>query len=105
MVFSNGRAGLNGEHSPCDAVVPGRILDYIVEQEAKESALSSGVNGQGAVVPEPVHLKWNISPAIGAAIEKASSSNQALIDDIDLSILYVQGFGSERFKKCKPNNM
>jgi carnitine O-acetyltransferase len=29
---NNGRAGINGEHTPADAVIPGRILDDIVKK-------------------------------------------------------------------------
>lgn len=29
---SNGRAGINGEHTPADAVIPGRILDELVKK-------------------------------------------------------------------------
>lgn len=32
IISNNGKAGVNGEHSPCDAVVPGRLMDYIVMQ-------------------------------------------------------------------------
>ena len=32
IVANNGRAGINGEHSPCDAVVPGKVIDYIIEK-------------------------------------------------------------------------
>jgi carnitine O-acetyltransferase len=30
IVSSNGRAGVNGEHTPADAVIPGRMMDYII---------------------------------------------------------------------------
>lgn len=30
IVAPNGRAGVNGEHTPADAVIPGRMMDYIM---------------------------------------------------------------------------
>jgi carnitine O-acetyltransferase len=34
---SNGRAGINGEHTPADAVIPGRILDEIAKKYVSSS--------------------------------------------------------------------
>lgn len=34
IVANNGRAGVNGEHSPADAVIPGRIFQYVIEKFA-----------------------------------------------------------------------
>ncbi len=32
IVANNGRAGINGEHAPADAVIPGAIFDYMIEK-------------------------------------------------------------------------
>ena len=33
VVFNDGRIGCNGEHSPCDALVPAMLVDYAVSHE------------------------------------------------------------------------
>ena len=30
VVLPNGRAGMNGEHSPCDALIPSKLMDYML---------------------------------------------------------------------------
>lgn len=42
IVTSTGRAGVNGEHTPCDAVAPGRLFDLIVAWEGCVSFLFFG---------------------------------------------------------------
>lgn len=32
IVASSGRAGCNGEHTPADAVVPGKLFEYVIEK-------------------------------------------------------------------------
>lgn len=32
IVSPNGKAGVNGEHTPADAVIPGRMMDYIMKR-------------------------------------------------------------------------
>ena len=32
ICMSNGRGGMNGEHSPCDALIPSRLMDWLVEK-------------------------------------------------------------------------
>lgn len=32
VILPNGVGGCNGEHSPCDAVVPSRMVDYIIQK-------------------------------------------------------------------------
>ncbi|CAG8659635.1 7441_t:CDS:2, partial [Acaulospora morrowiae] len=42
VVESNGRAGMNGEHSPCDALIPSFITNYIVQEPTSLNAQLSG---------------------------------------------------------------
>lgn len=32
--MNNGRAGMTGEHSPCDALIPSRMMDWLVSRQA-----------------------------------------------------------------------
>ena len=85
-------------------MVPGKILDYIVAREAKETTTANDEESAGTKVTTtltaPIHLKWDVRPDVQTLIDKALINNQSLIDDIDLSVLIVPNYGSDKFKQC-----
>ncbi|KAJ3018681.1 UNVERIFIED_CONTAM: hypothetical protein HDU68_011024 [Siphonaria sp. JEL0065] len=79
IVLPNGRAGVNGEHTPTDAVIPGRLMDYVVKtcllqtdvygsQYIKNSAKAS----PDAHVQIALHLAWRRLQEPTAVYESAS---------------------------------
>ncbi|RKO93566.1 acyltransferase ChoActase/COT/CPT, partial [Blyttiomyces helicus] len=95
IVASNGRAGVNGEHSPLDAVIPSNMFDYILENEP-------AVDPEGASVspylPLPVKLEWVVDDVIESAIEAAQEESLALIEKTQHVILQSTVYG-HRFMK------
>ncbi|KAI8836573.1 acyltransferase ChoActase/COT/CPT [Chytridium lagenaria] len=79
VVLTNGRAGVNGEHTPSDAVIPGNIMNFIVGGEKNA---------------EPVEFK-NASASKFEKIEWAVDGN-----DTESVLLHTDVYGS-RFIKDK----
>ncbi|GBC09236.1 hypothetical protein RclHR1_08700004 [Rhizophagus clarus] len=97
IVQSNGRAGVNGEHSPADAVIPGNIFDYIVSKEpAQDPSNSSSIPLQA-----PQHLKWAPYSSLETVIKKAQSNIQAATDNVDSVLLHYNEYGSNWLKSVK----
>ncbi|PKC07825.1 acyltransferase ChoActase/COT/CPT [Rhizophagus irregularis] len=97
IVQSNGRAGVNGEHSPADAVIPGRIFDYIVSKEPAQDP----PNSSSIPLPTPQHLKWVTYPSLETILEKAQSNIQAANDNVDSVLLHYNEYGSNWLKSAK----
>ncbi|CAI2169322.1 5598_t:CDS:10 [Funneliformis geosporum] len=88
IVQSNGRAGVNGEHSPADAVIPGRIFDDIVSKEPAQDPK----NSYSISLPVPKHLKWVNDSSLETVINKAQSNIQKVIDNVDSVLLHYNEY-------------
>ncbi|KAH8554973.1 acyltransferase ChoActase/COT/CPT [Umbelopsis sp. PMI_123] len=103
IVENNGRAGVNGEHSPADAVIPGSMFTEILKREEqgnKENNLSNS-----ASLANPRHLLWNIDSTIGNALVTAENNAYKMIDNLSSVLLHYNDFGSDFLKrvKCSPD--
>ncbi|KAI9340621.1 acyltransferase ChoActase/COT/CPT [Pilaira anomala] len=99
IVENNGRAGVNGEHSPAEAVVPSHILDYIL---AKESTIADAMsNNANFNLERPTLLRWEVSPSVNQAIETAQKNVIKLISNLDAVLLCYDGYGSNKIKEAK----
>ncbi|KAI9364522.1 acyltransferase ChoActase/COT/CPT [Zopfochytrium polystomum] len=96
IVASNGRAGLNGEHSPLDAIVPGRLMDFLVESEP---AIDGQDFSKSDPLPAPTKLKWTVNEKVTDAIARSKSVFQPLIDDTYSAVLIHKNFGSRYIKE------
>ncbi|CAG8579603.1 2587_t:CDS:10 [Ambispora leptoticha] len=98
IVQSNGRAGVNGEHSPADAVIPGRIFDDVVSKEPAQDP----VNASSSVsLSPPQLLKWVTDSSIDETIELAKPKIQAAIDNVDSVLLHYYEYGADWLKSVK----
>ncbi|CAG8607451.1 18029_t:CDS:10 [Gigaspora rosea] len=79
IVANNGRAGVNGEHSPSDAVIPGRMFDYITSNEPAQDP----PNVSSIELSPPQYLKWVVDTSIMNTIQQAQINIQAAIDNVD----------------------
>ncbi|KAJ3272524.1 hypothetical protein HDV01_005475 [Terramyces sp. JEL0728] len=95
IITNSGRAGLNGEHTPSDAVVPGNVMDYIISHEP---SIDPQNTVQGQYLPPPQRLEWVVDDSVNSLIEKARGVAQALIDDTESTLLQTDYYGS-RFMK------
>ena len=93
VVGNNGRMGLNGEHTPCDAVIPGKLVEYCVDEECPFDESSE----RSLTVKK---LRWNVEPDIEKAIEEAESELMLRGNNLGLFI-HHQNIGSNSIKKLK----
>lgn len=96
IVSSNGRAGVNGEHSPVDAVVPGRMFEFVLSQEPASDPENS-INGKKLKSPE--RLIWKVDEQVTKHIQEASSTALALIKDTESCLLQTDLYGSRYIKE------
>ncbi|KAI8622489.1 acyltransferase ChoActase/COT/CPT [Chytriomyces sp. MP71] len=95
IVLPSGRAGVNGEHTPTDAVIPGHLMDYIVKAEP----VSSREDSVGATaVAAPQKLKWIVDSEVEKLIDEAQSTASALIADTFSVLLQTNIYGSKYIK-------
>ncbi|KAI8098579.1 acyltransferase ChoActase/COT/CPT [Halteromyces radiatus] len=100
IVETNGAAGINGEHSPVDAVVPLRVVDDVLSKEPIQDTGLSSVN-----LAPPRHLTWSIdnnnSDSIKQALQAAEANSKKSIDDLDCVMLHNRDYGSDFMKRAK----
>jgi carnitine O-acetyltransferase len=106
VVFANGRAGFNGEHSPLDAVATQSrslifcritfvaMCDYMFNFAAKDTAVAD-TNVKAA---SPEKLSWTTSQEIDSALAETDKLYSKLYNDIDYTILRYSGYGSNWIK-------
>ncbi|KAI9595103.1 acyltransferase ChoActase/COT/CPT [Syncephalis fuscata] len=98
IVANNGRAGVNGEHTPADAVTPGTFFDAILKAEPSRDPINVD---DTASLASPEHLSWTIDSSVSDAIEQAEKETAKLIGGIDSVILHYQEFGYEYLKRVR----
>ncbi|KAJ3300310.1 hypothetical protein HK104_002129 [Borealophlyctis nickersoniae] len=96
IVSNDGRMGMNGEHSPCDALVPAMVFDYCVEHEpAKDPANIK----PGANMKRPRRLTWETDEKVVKGLTKAQAFVDKTIADSDVSVLHFLNYGSDVIKR------
>jgi hypothetical protein len=105
-IESNGRAGMNGEHSPCDALIPSIMVDNVVAEPIDIAAFSespqkiSGVEyvelgeGQGWK-----SLDWVVDETINEEIRQAELRAKAIVEDSDASQLWFSEYAADWMRK------
>ena len=104
IVESNSRAGLMGEHSPCDALLPSIVADYALVQtiDAPEPAPLSA--------PSPVQtsrewqrLDWTVNDILLRKCEEAEAAAETIIAESDDNVFKFTSFGSDWLKYSGSN--
>ncbi|KAF8753527.1 Choline/Carnitine o-acyltransferase [Rhizoctonia solani] len=105
-VESNGRAGMNGEHSPCDALIPSIIVDYVVAEPIDITAFSEApqkLGGLEYVGPGEgqgwKHLDWEVDSIIEREIKQAEGRAKAIVEDSDAGQLWYSEYAADWMKK------
>ncbi|WRT69787.1 uncharacterized protein IL334_006778 [Kwoniella shivajii] len=95
MVETNGRAGIMGEHSPVDALIPSIVGEYVlaspVDRSLTSTCLKSAKEGWS-------RQDWVLDEEIQKEIEGCKERNQKLIEDSDASQLWWSEYGAEWIK-------
>ncbi|KAG1052324.1 hypothetical protein G6F43_005523 [Rhizopus delemar] len=95
IVENSGRAGLNGEHSPADAVIPSRIVDDVLSREPIQTEAAP------VHLAPPKPLRWEVSGQVQQAIRTAEENASKLIQDLDSVLLHYHSYGSNLMKKAQ----
>jgi carnitine O-acetyltransferase len=101
MVESSGRAGMMGEHSPVDALIPSIIVDYVLGAPVDEAQFS-GMQGRESATGQGEgwqRLDWVVDEMVVKEIEECKQRNMAIIEDSDASQLWWAEYGADWIKK------
>ncbi|KAF9152606.1 hypothetical protein BG015_005003 [Linnemannia schmuckeri] len=98
---NNGRAGINGEHTPADAVIPGRILDELVRNEKNAEPAHPSHVQLGRIEA----IKFVVNDDIKETIKQAEINAKKMIDNVDSCLIHFNEYGSNFLKsvKCSPD--
>lgn len=99
IVESNSRAGMMGEHSPCDALIPSIVADYALTERMPEDqpeVETTSIQSTRRMGWE--RLDWDVDDHIHARCTEAESALRALVADSDDTILRFEDFGGDWIK-------
>lgn len=102
-VESNSRASVVGEHSPCDALIPGIIADYMLaEGMGHHDESGSESDMQDKITLEDLEIKrlsWTTDDKIAQAISKAEETIKTVVKDSDGLMLWYDDYGADWMKR------
>ncbi|KAG8576508.1 hypothetical protein GDO81_009887 [Engystomops pustulosus] len=104
VVYSNGRLGLNAEHSWADAPIIGHLWEFMLATDCFELGYTESGNCRGDplfTLPPPYRLQWEIPPMCREVIESSYFTAKTLADDVDFYCLRFTDFGKGLIKKCR----
>ncbi|KAI8851116.1 acyltransferase ChoActase/COT/CPT [Chytridium lagenaria] len=90
-IMADGRFGVNGEHSPCDALVPAMIVDYAARQPPNAK--------KDAALNPPTRLNWTVDAKVSKQLKPPLSTLPKIIADSDVQVTYFGQYGAELIKK------
>ncbi|TPX30708.1 hypothetical protein SmJEL517_g05790 [Synchytrium microbalum] len=96
-VMNDGRVGLMGEHSPCDALIPATVFEYVANHEPVQDPKNVVSKPD---LRAPMKMTWKVDAAVIKAIDVAGKSAKKIIDNSDVTVLRFTEFGSD-FVKSK----
>ncbi|KAL9622755.1 MAG: hypothetical protein Q9160_002873 [Pyrenula sp. 1 TL-2023] len=100
IINENGTSGFQGEHSMMDGTPTHRLNDYANEQ-IFHNRLDFDNPSVRSNIPEPLPIRFHISPEVQQDIASAHSAFDALIAQHDLRVQAYQGYGKGLIKKFK----
>ncbi|KAI9295978.1 acyltransferase ChoActase/COT/CPT [Neoconidiobolus thromboides FSU 785] len=98
ILTNNGRAGINGEHTPADAVIPGRIINEILANEPHSDPINVA---NDITLEEPKLLRWEVNNEVNTLINEAHERVPKFISNIESVLLHHSGIGSALLKSLK----
>lgn len=110
VVFSDGYAGLNVEHSWADAPAVAHMWEFSLLRELawyerrkplKVETENAAKSKRLEELPLPIKLNWEIEQELRIAISQAGLAAQELIRDVELRIVQWEEFGASQIKKCR----
>jgi hypothetical protein len=109
ILESTARAGVMGEHSPVDALVPSMAGEYAVIEPVNSAAFVSpepvAFPNVSAARPSPIgwsRLDWVVDEYVRRECMVAEERARNVIDDSDDNVLWFTDYGSDWIKTCMP---
>ncbi|TPX73234.1 hypothetical protein CcCBS67573_g05486 [Chytriomyces confervae] len=105
VVFENGAAGFNGEHSMIDGTPTLRMCDWMLDSLAKGTIDHGARPSSSPTLTTPKKLEFDLSPAVQFSIQEAESKFAQLTQSQDLNVIPFDAFGKSGIKKlqCSPD--
>ncbi|KAI9350482.1 acyltransferase ChoActase/COT/CPT [Zopfochytrium polystomum] len=100
IVFENGKAGFNGEHSMMDATPTSRLCDWVLANLDK-GKIDLGRSSVRPNLQAPQRLPFQLNLEITTAIAQADTKLKALLAKHDLKVVTFEGFGKNFIKKLQ----
>ncbi|KAI9474881.1 acyltransferase ChoActase/COT/CPT [Zychaea mexicana] len=100
IVFDNGKAGFNGEHSCMDGTATCRLNEYVTDSLTR-NLVDHGSADVRSSLPAPSQLEFKLDDKVKQSIQSAEQDFDALIGKHDLTVLAYQGYGKNQIKKFK----
>ncbi|ELU04678.1 hypothetical protein CAPTEDRAFT_111807 [Capitella teleta] len=107
LYFTDGRCGINVEHSWGDAPVMAHCSEYNLTKEVMEPLYDEKgrcvplTRYKQAALSTPQRLLWDITPDLGSVIYKSVTFNQKNNEDLSLQIVEHTAYGKGFIKTCK----
>ncbi|KAF9433454.1 Carnitine O-acetyltransferase mitochondrial [Entomortierella beljakovae] len=104
IVFENGKAGFNGEHSTMDGTPTCRLNDYVCTTLA-QNKIDHGSATVSSNLEKPQPLNFALNTAVVKAIDNAQKNFDELIGKHGLYVQNYEGYGKGLIKKfkCSPD--
>ena len=104
IIEPNGRAGLNGEHSPCDALIPSIVVEYALGEPCPPPdqpfptvpAVSTAASTSAPLFEK---LEWVLDATTKADIQAALTVARTISAESDIGELWFDDFGTTWIKK------
>ncbi|XP_058036141.1 carnitine O-palmitoyltransferase 1, brain isoform isoform X5 [Ahaetulla prasina] len=103
IVYRNGKAGINAEHSWADAPIVGHLWEYTLATDSFQLGYDVEGNCKGKMdpnIPPPQKLEWEISSECQEVILQSFILAHALASDVDFHVFTFKDFGKGHIKKC-----
>lgn len=103
IIYRNGRMGANGEHSPLDAPISAKLVEYCAKRLVP---LGEGYPDSAPTIPEtqlsrPEKLEWNLSENVQKALHLANAEHQRRWKNLEIHFCKFTDFGSQAIKQLK----
>ncbi len=99
IVFADGTAGINVEHSGLDGTTVVSFVDMLMSRSAEEHSRLSGAQPQGVPAVEPIEFVGDAN--LEADVRAAAASFAAAAADTAIAVLSIEDFGSARAKQLR----
>ncbi|KAG0040376.1 Carnitine O-acetyltransferase mitochondrial [Gryganskiella cystojenkinii] len=107
IVFANGRAGMNGEHSKMDATPTSRLCRFMIDEaQARTLPDFRNLNAEdlyecASVLNKPTPLNFVKSPALDNAIAAAHEAFRKVVNEHEMIPTEFKGYGKGLIKTFK----